>query len=62
MAFEALSDAGQSGENLLVILNDNQMCIDHVVGGLAHHFEQLRLTTLYPFEDDVGGETRHASL
>ncbi len=47
MAFEALSDAGQSGENLLVILNDNQMCIDHVVGGLARHFEHLRTSQRY---------------
>jgi len=47
MAFEALSDAGQSGENLLVILNDNQMCIDHVVGGLARHLEQLRTSLRY---------------
>ncbi|MBP6137791.1 MAG: 1-deoxy-D-xylulose-5-phosphate synthase [Clostridiaceae bacterium] len=47
MAFEALSDAGQSGENLLVILNDNQMCIDQVVGGLAHHFEKLRTSQRY---------------
>ena len=47
MAFEALSDAGQSGENLLVILNDNQMCIDHVVGGLARHLEYLRTSQRY---------------
>ncbi len=47
MAFEALNDAGQSGENLLVILNDNQMSIDKNVGGLAHHLEKLRISPPY---------------
>ncbi len=47
MAFEALSDAGQAGDNLLVILNDNQMCIDHAVGGVARHLEQLRTSQRY---------------
>lgn len=47
MAFEALSDAGQSGENLLVILNDNQMCIDQAVGGMSRHLEQLRTSQRY---------------
>ncbi len=47
MAFEALSDAGQSGANLLVILNDNQMCIDHAVGGMARHLEHLRTSQRY---------------
>ena len=47
MAFEALSDAGQSDENLLVILNDNQMCIDEAVGGIARHLESLRTSLRY---------------
>ncbi|MGI6158074.1 MAG: 1-deoxy-D-xylulose-5-phosphate synthase [Saccharofermentanales bacterium] len=47
MAYEALSDAGQSGDNMLVILNDNQMCIDHAVGGIARHLEHLRTSTRY---------------
>lgn len=47
MAFEALSDAGQSGENLLVILNDNHMSIDQAVGGLARHLESLRTSQRY---------------
>lgn len=47
MAFEALSDAGQSGEDLLVILNDNQMCIDQAVGGIARHLESLRTSVRY---------------
>lgn len=47
MAFEALNDAGQSGENLIVILNDNQMSIGKNVGGLARHLEKLRISTPY---------------
>ncbi len=47
MAFEALNDAGQSKENLIVILNDNQMSIGRNVGGLSRHLENLRLSTSY---------------
>ncbi len=47
MAFEALSDAGQSGENLLIVLNDNHMCIDEAVGGMARHLESLRTSLRY---------------
>ncbi|HZK29424.1 MAG TPA: 1-deoxy-D-xylulose-5-phosphate synthase N-terminal domain-containing protein, partial [Clostridia bacterium] len=47
MAFEALSDAGQSGDDLLVILNDNQMCIDHAVGAMPRHLEKLRTSQRY---------------
>lgn len=47
MAFEAMNDAGQSGENLIVILNDNQMSISPNVGGLSRHLENLRISNLY---------------
>ncbi|HPX92952.1 MAG TPA: 1-deoxy-D-xylulose-5-phosphate synthase [Bacillota bacterium] len=47
MALEAMSDAGQSGENLLVVLNDNTMCIDRAVGGIARHLESLRISQRY---------------
>ncbi len=47
MAFEALNDAGQSGENLIVILNDNQMSISPNVGGLSRHLENLRVSKRY---------------
>lgn len=35
LAYEGLSDAGSSGENLLVILNDNGMSITKNVGGIS---------------------------
>ena len=37
MAYEALSNAGTSGEPLLVVLNDNNMSIAQNVGGLSRH-------------------------
>lgn len=47
MAFEALNDAGQSGLDLLVILNDNQMSIGRNVGGLSKHLENIRVSKHY---------------
>lgn len=47
MAFEALNDAGQSGLDLIVILNDNQMSINKNVGGLAKHLESIRVSKRY---------------
>ena len=43
MAYEGLSDAGGSGEPLLVILNDNGMSINRNVGGVAEHLARQRL-------------------
>lgn len=47
MAYEALNDAGQGDDNLIVILNDNQMSINRNVGGLAKHLNRLRTSTRY---------------
>ena len=47
MSFEALNDAGQARENLLVVLNDNQMSIGRNVGGLSRHLEKLRISPNY---------------
>lgn len=47
MAFEALNDAGQRGDPLIVILNDNQMSIDDNVGGMSLHLEKLRVSKPY---------------
>lgn len=47
MSFEALNDAGQSGEKLIVIINDNQMSISRNVGGLSRHLENLRISPRY---------------
>lgn len=47
MSFEALNDAGASGEPILVIVNDNMMSIDENVGGLSLHLERLRVSRGY---------------
>lgn len=47
LAYEGLSDAGQSGEQLIVILNDNGMSITQNVGGVARHLAQQRLKPQY---------------
>lgn len=47
LAYEGLSDAGDSGEPLLVILNDNGMSITQSVGGVAEHLARQRLKPQY---------------
>ncbi|MCK4224515.1 MAG: 1-deoxy-D-xylulose-5-phosphate synthase [candidate division Zixibacteria bacterium] len=41
MAFEGLNNAGASGKNLIVILNDNTMSISKNVGGLSRYLTDL---------------------
>ena len=47
LVFEGLSNAGQSGEPLIVILNDNGMSITKNVGGVASHLARQRLKPQY---------------
>lgn len=47
MAYEALNDAAESGEPMVVILNDNTLSIDRNVGGLARHLSKLRTKEKY---------------
>lgn len=47
LAYEGLSDAGNSGEPLIVILNDNGMSITRSVGGVAQHLAHQRLKPQY---------------
>ena len=47
MAFEGLSDAGHSGEPLVVVLNDNGMSIDRGVGGIAEMLRGMRIRPEY---------------
>tara|TARA_R110001592_G_scaffold356543_2_gene658659 strand:- start:29786 stop:31708 length:1923 start_codon:yes stop_codon:yes gene_type:complete len=41
MAFEALSHAGDTAPDMLVILNDNDMSISNNVGGLKNHLARI---------------------
>ncbi len=47
LAYEGLNDAGQSGESLVVVLNDNGMSIKPNVGAVARHLSQMRLKPGY---------------
>ena len=47
MAFEALNHAAHTGEDLLVILNDNNMSISPNVGGLATYFSKIWASKTY---------------
>lgn len=46
-ALEGLNHAGAVQANLLVVLNDNQMCISGTVGALAQAFTHVRTSDLY---------------
>ncbi|MCI0650848.1 MAG: 1-deoxy-D-xylulose-5-phosphate synthase [Planctomycetes bacterium] len=47
MPFEAMNHGGDLKQNLLVILNDNRMSIDHSVGGLSRYLNRLRSGAFY---------------
>jgi len=47
LAFEGLCNAGQSGEPMIVVLNDNGMSITKNVGGVASHLSRQRLKPQY---------------
>ena len=47
MAYEALSHAGQLCKNLIVVLNDNQMSIDHNTGAVSRYLSRLTMTGGY---------------
>ena len=47
LAYEGLSNAGQSDEHLIVVLNDNGMSITKNVGGMAQYLAHQRLKPQY---------------
>ncbi len=47
LSFEGLCNAGQSGEPMIVVLNDNGMSITKNVGGVASHLSRQRLKPQY---------------
>ena len=42
LAYEGLSDAGASGEPLIIVLNDNKMSISRNVGAVARYLTRMR--------------------
>lgn len=47
LALEGLHNAGHSGRNFVVVLNDNEMSIAESVGALATYLAKLRVWSLY---------------
>lgn len=47
LAFEGLNNLAQSKEDVLVILNDNEMSIDHNVGALSRSLSKLNTSKRY---------------
>jgi len=47
MAYEAMNNAGKDKTPLIVVLNDNEMSINHNVGSMAHHLSRLRTRKSY---------------
>ncbi len=47
MAYEALNDAGQGKNNVIVILNDNQMSISKNTTGISNYLSKIRTTLRY---------------
>ena len=47
LAYEGLSDAGESGEPMVIILNDNGMSITSNVGGVARYLSRQRMKQVY---------------
>ncbi len=47
LAYEGLNNASSTPNNLLIILNDNNMSIDHSVGGMKQYLQQLHTSPAY---------------
>lgn len=47
MAYEGLCNASQLNKNLIVVLNDNQMSIDHNIGAISRYLSRLTTTSRY---------------
>ena len=53
--------AGQSGEPLVVILNDNGMSINASMGGVAQHLAKQRLKPQYLWAKEIYRKVMHAT-
>lgn len=49
LAYEGLNNVSCTNNNLLIILNDNNMSIDHSVGGMKHYLHQMHTSKLYNY-------------
>lgn len=49
LAYEGLNNVSSTNNDLLVILNDNNMSIDHSVGGMKQYLHQLHTGKMYNY-------------
>ena len=49
LSFEGLNNASETPNNLLIVLNDNNMSIDHSVGGMKHYLHQMHTSRMYNY-------------
>ena len=49
LSFEGINNVSSSGTDLLIILNDNNMSIDHSVGGMKQYLHHLHTSRLYNY-------------
>ena len=61
LAYEGLSMTGQSGEPIVIILNDNGMSIDASMGGVAQHLAKQRLKPQYLRAKELYGKFMNAT-
>ncbi len=47
IVFEALNNAGELGDDMTIVLNDNKMSICHRVGAVANYLDRLRSNPYY---------------
>lgn len=57
MCFEALNDAGHTKTPLIVILNDNEMSIEHNVGAMTQYLSKMRSANKYNRLKDIFRKT-----
>lgn len=49
LAYEGINNVSCTDNNLLIILNDNNMSIDHSVGGMKHYLHQMHTSKMYNY-------------
>ncbi len=60
LAFEGINNAGASGKNLIVVLNDNKMSISPNVGAMSRYFTDIISTRIYNrLKKDIWDLTGH---
>ena len=62
LAFEGINNAGGSGKDLIVVLNDNKMSISPNVGAMSRYFTDIISTRVYNrLKKDIWDMTGHLS-